>query len=68
MPSQDCLPVVVGQSNRATGFLGNKYPNDEPETENDYDKLAGLSTREKRDRCIAQFTNEKPSNPLPNFN
>ena len=38
MPQPDCPPVVFWQSNRATQFLGNKYPDDEQETENDYNE------------------------------
>jgi len=36
----------------------------EPETENDYDELAGLSARERRERRIAQFTSESPTNRI----
>ena len=36
----------------------------EPEAENDYDEYAVLSAREKRERRIAQFINETPTNPL----
>ena len=39
----------------------------EPEAENDYDELAGLSAREKRERRIAQFINENPENSLLHF-
>ena len=40
--------------------------NDEPEpkAENDYDEYAVLSAREKRERRIAEFINEPPTNPL----
>ena len=36
----------------------------EPEAENDYDEFAVLSAREKRERRIAEFINEPPTNPL----
>ena len=36
----------------------------EPEAENDYDELAGLSARERRERRIAQFTSESPTNRI----
>ena len=39
----------------------------EQEQENDYDELAGLSAREKRERRIAQFFDETPENPLLRF-
>jgi len=38
--------------------------NDEPEPENDYDELAVLSARERRERRIAQFTSETPTNRI----
>ncbi len=36
----------------------------EPEAENDYDELAVLSVRERRERRIAQFTSETPTNRI----
>ena len=50
----------------STGQESKKHdePEQEPETENDYDELAGLSAREKRERRIAPFINEQPTNPL----
>jgi hypothetical protein len=36
----------------------------EPEAENDYDEFSVLSAREKRERRIAEFINEPPTNPL----
>ncbi len=36
----------------------------EQEPEKDYDELAGLSARERRERSIAQFTSEKRTNPV----
>jgi len=38
--------------------------NDEPEAETEYDEFAVLSAREKRERRIAEFINEPPTNPL----
>jgi hypothetical protein len=41
--------------------------NKNTEQEPDYDELAGLSAREKRERRIAQFINEEPTNSLLHF-
>ena len=42
--------------------------NDEPETENDYDELAVLSVRERREWRIAEFTTDyEPTNSLLHF-
>jgi len=45
-----------------------KNDEQEPETENDYDELAALSARERRERRIAEFTTDyKPTNPLLHY-
>ena len=45
-------------------YTKNNEPEPELETENDYDELAGLSDREKRERRIAQFTSEPTISPF----
>ena len=64
-PSTNISKAEPNKAKASTAQETKKNDEPEPETENDYDELAGLSTREKRERRIAQFTTDYiPTNPV----
>ena len=61
-------PSKTGPNKAKASAVQESKKNDEPETENDYDELAVLSARERRERRIAEFTTDyEPTNSLLHF-
>ena len=63
-PSANMSKSEPNKAKASTVLESKKNAEPEPETENDYDELAGLSARERRERRIAQFTSESPTNRI----
>ena len=61
-------PSVPNKAKASTVQESTKNEETEQEPEKDYDELAVLSARERRERSIAQFTTDyEPPNPLLRF-
>jgi hypothetical protein len=67
-PSSSLSKSEPNKAKASTVQESPKKEETEQEPEKDYDELAGLSARERRERRIAQFTTDyEPPNPLLHF-
>jgi hypothetical protein len=63
-PSARLSKSEPNKAKASTVQESHKNEETEQEPEKDYDELAVLSARERRERSIAQFTSEKRTNPV----